>query len=214
MKKGFVSKPEKIAELWPGEFTVGSWHQAVTAIPSPLIVVTGWKSNGKENACLQHASTFIGSEGEYICILSWVRKTGHMYQSLKETKCCVVNFPARDIADQCFKTIKNNGFDVDEITASGLTAEKAESVNAPRIAECFLNIECEYLWEHELSDNNASFVTVALKVVRICMDSDHYEQSELGRYGKTGYLYWADAPRNPDTGEMEEGRFVSLELYK
>jgi len=29
------------------------------------------------------------------------------------------------------------------------TAEKAKTVNAPRIAECFLSIECEFLWERE-----------------------------------------------------------------
>lgn len=32
---------------------------------------------------------------------------------------------------------------------SGLTTEKGVTVNAPRIKECFLNIECDLLWEHE-----------------------------------------------------------------
>jgi hypothetical protein len=44
-------------------------------------------------------------------------------------------------------------------------------------------------------------VTVALKVVNICMDSNHYDQNKLGRYGKTGYLYQIDNPTNPETGE-------------
>jgi hypothetical protein len=33
------------------------------------------------------------------------------------------------------------------------------------------------------------------------MDSDRYDQSKLGRYGKTGYLYQIDNPTNPETGE-------------
>jgi len=37
--------------------------------------------------------------------------------------------------------LENNQFETDEITASGLTVEKAIKVNAPRIKECFLNIE-------------------------------------------------------------------------
>lgn len=213
MKKEFVSKPEKITEQWQGEFEIGSWHDVVCAIPSPLFVVTGWKSNGKENACLQVGSAFNGSGEEFICLISSVFKGGHLYQSLKETGCCVLNFPSRDISDKCFKTIDNNDFDTDEITASGLTAEKAVSVNAPRIAECFLNIECEYLWEHELFPGSSS-VTIALKGVRICMDSDYYDQSKLGRYGKTGYMYWINSPRNPDTGEIEAEGFGALELYK
>jgi len=123
-----------------------------------------------------------------------------MYQSLKDTGVCVLNFPAYDIYDRCIKTIGYNEFETDEITAAGLTAEKAAKVNAPRIKECFLNIECELLWEHELS-KGVNVAIVALKAVNICMDSDRFDQSKLGRYGKTGYLYQIDNPTNPETGE-------------
>ncbi len=68
----------------------------------------------------------------------------------KRDAVCVLNFPSKDIYDRCIKTIGNNEFETDEITASVLTAEKASKVNAPRIKECFLNMECEFLWEHEL----------------------------------------------------------------
>ena len=137
--------------------------------------------------------------------MSAVSKSGHMYQSLKETGVCVLNFPSYDIYDRCIKTIEHNEFETNEITAAGLTAERAVKVNAPRIKECFLNIECEFLWEHELFENTSFFgnqdVTVALKAVNICMDSDRYDQSRLGRYGKTGYLYQIGQPTNPETGE-------------
>ena len=213
MKKEFTTKPETIVEQWPGEFEIGSWHDVVTAIPSPLFVVTGWKSNGKENACLQSGSALCGVGGEYICIINAAHKDGHMYQSIKETGCCVLNFPSRDISDQCFKTIDNNELETDEITASGLTSEKAVSVNAPRIAECFLNVECELLWERELFPGSP-YVTIALKTVRFCMDSDRYDQSKLGRFGKTGYMYFINPLRNPDNGETEEFYFGAIEKYR
>lgn len=215
MKKEFALKPEKMVEQWPGQFNeLGSWHDVVTQMPQPVFVVTGWKSNGKENACLASSSVLVGGGGEFICILGWVKKDGHMYQSLKETGCCVLNFPTREIYDKCYKTIENNGFEIDEITASSLTAEKAVKVNAPRITECFLNVECEYLWERELSPDNPSIAVVAVKAVNICMDSDYYDQSKIGRYGKNGYLYLANAPHNPDTGEIGEAGFAALEIYK
>jgi flavin reductase (DIM6/NTAB) family NADH-FMN oxidoreductase RutF len=200
MKKDFSSRPEKMTEPWC------TWQGFLTAMPSLVFVVTGWKSNGKENACLQSWSAFAGGgNDEFVCILSAVSKEGHMYQSLKETGVCVLNFPSYDIYDRCVKTIGNNEFETDEITAAGLTTEKALKVNAPRIKECFLNIECEFLWEHELFENASFFgshdVTVALKAVNICMDSDRYDQSKLGRYGKTGFLYQIDQPTNPETGE-------------
>ena len=200
MKTEFSARPEKMTEPWC------TWQGFLTAMPSLVFVVTGWKSNGKENACLQSWAAFAGGgKDEFVCILAAVSKNGHMYKSLKETGVCVLNFPSQDIYDRCIKTIGNNGFDTDEITASGLTAEKAVMVNAPRIKECFLNIECEFLWEHDISGNAGFFghreVTVALKAVNISMDNDYFDQSKLGRYGKTGYLYQIDQPTNPQTGE-------------
>jgi len=68
-----------------------------------------------------------------------------------------------------------------------LTAEKAKTVNVPCIPECFLNIECEFLWEHEHFEGSRG-VTVVLRATHICMDSDYYDKNKLGRYGKTGYM--------------------------
>ena len=188
-----------------------SGYDFVTAMPSLVFIVTGWKSNGKENACLQSWSTFAGSGAvNFICIMGKVNKGGHMYQSLKETRVCVLNFPSIDIYDRCIKTIGNNQFETDEITASGLTAEKASKVNAPQIKECFLNIECEFLWEHDLFEGSQE-VAVALKAVSICIDSERYDQSKLGRYGKNGYLYQIDQPDNPETGEITPINHGTLE---
>ena len=199
-------RPEKLAgyetEQYLGACGNMSWYDFVTAMPSLVFVVTGWKLNGKENACLHSWSSFMGSGADnFICVMGKVDKGGHMYQSLKETKVCVLNFPSNDIYDRCVKTIGNNEFEADEITASGLTAEKASKVNAPRIKECFLNIECEFLWDRELFEGSKE-VMVALRAVNICMDSENYDQSKLGRYGKSGYLFYVDQPTNPETGEI------------
>jgi flavin reductase (DIM6/NTAB) family NADH-FMN oxidoreductase RutF len=200
MKKEFSTKPDAITEQWCKDSGGFSWQDFVTAMPSLVFVVTGWKNNGKENACLQSWSTFIGcGTDDFICIMP-VSKGGHMYQSLKETGVCVLNFPSSDVYDRCIKTIGNNQFEADEITAAGLTAEKAAKVNAPRIKECFLNIECEFLWEHELFKEKG--LLAALRAVHICMDSDRCDQSKSGRYGKTGYLYQIHCPINPETGEV------------
>jgi Conserved protein/domain typically associated with flavoprotein oxygenases, DIM6/NTAB family len=213
MKKEFTTKPEKIVEGWPGELSAFSWQDFVTAIPSPLFLITTYKSNGKENACLQSWSTFIGDSGEFICIIGSVSRHGHLYETLIDTKCCVLNFPSRDIYDKCLKTIENNNFENDEITMSGLTSEKAIMVKAPRIKECFLNIECELLWEHEHFENSNS-VTVALKATHICMDSERYDEDKLGRYGKTGYLYNINSQRNPETGDAIPDCLGAVEIYK
>ncbi len=212
MKKEFSKKPDTFKEIWEGEFEGFAWQDFLTAIPSVLFLITSYKANGKENACMQSWSTFVGDKGEFICIIGSVSKRGHLYQTLKETKCCVLNFPSREIFDKCLETIKNNDFNADEITESGLTAEKAISVNAPRIKECFLNIECDYLWEHEHFENSRD-VTIALRAKHICMDIEKCNENYNGRYGKGGYMYNIHSPRNPETGEVTPDCFGAIEKY-
>ncbi len=197
MKKEFDKFPEAFGGQ---EFFGFSWLEYTAAVPSPLVVVTGYKSNGIPNATMQSWCTFTGAEG-YHCVFSSVHKSGHMYCSIKETGCCVVNFPSADILDKCMDTIKNNGFNTDEITASGLTVEPSCRVNAPRIKECFLNMDCELEWERDLTEDGTHAV-ICLKVTGICMDYRRYNNNDLGRYGETGYLYNIRSQRNPETGEV------------
>ncbi len=197
MKKEFDKFPEAFGGQ---EFFGFSWLEYTAAVPSPLVVVTGYKSNGMPNATMQSWCTFTGAEG-YHCVFSSVHKSGHMYCSIKETGCCVVNFPSADILDKCMDTIKNNGFNTDEITASGLTVEPSCRVNAPRIKECFMNMDCELEWERDLTEDGTHAV-ICLKVIGISMDDRRYNNNDLGRYGETGYLYNIRSQRNPETGEV------------
>lgn len=90
------------------------------------------------------------------------------------------------------------GFETDEIAASGLTAEEASAVDAPRIRECFLNLECRYLWEREIAEGSAH-VVLCLEVVNICADEGRLDEAAQGRYGPDGYLYNVHYPVDPET---------------
>jgi len=140
-----------------------SWMDFVTAIPSPLFVVTSYKSNGKPNACLQSWACFSGGSKGFYAILSSVNKAGHLYQTVKEKGEVVLNFPSADIYPLCQQTIANNGYDDDEIVLSGLSAEPASTVNAPRIKERFLSLESSYLWEREITEGSSHVLMVAEK---------------------------------------------------
>lgn len=194
MKKEYSSVPPSMAAMETYGF---SWMDFITAIPSPLFVVTSYKSNGKPNACLQSWACFSGSPRGFYAILSSVSKAGHLYRTVRETGEVVLNFPSSDIYDRCLQTIANNGFDDDEIAQSGLTAEPASTVNAPRIRECFLCLECRYAWERELAEGDDN-VLMCFKVENVCMDEAHLDEGKLGRYGDSGYLYNIHYPVNPE----------------
>jgi len=208
MKKEFSTCPTTIDEKGLYGF---AWQEFVTAIPTPLVLVTSYKDNGKTNATMQSWTTFVSENGFY-CIFASVNKKQHMYKTIKQNKCLVINFPSTDIYMKCQDTIKNNGYNNDEIELSGLTAEKASMVNAPRIKECFLNLECEFVWEKEITPGDDRIV-MCVKVVNICMDEEHYQVDKKGRYGETGYLYNIHSPRNPETGKEEDTYVGIIQKY-
>lgn len=194
MKREYSTIPKSMSEMETYGF---SWMEFVTAIPSPLFVVTTYKSNGKPNACLQSWACFNGSPHGFYAILSSVNKSGHLYQSIRETNEAVINFPSLEFYDKCSDTIANNGFDNDEIALSGLTSEKASIVNAPMIKECFLNLECRYLWEREIIEGS-SHVLMCLEIVNICAEEKYLDEVVHGRYGEEGFLYNIHYPVNPE----------------
>jgi flavin reductase (DIM6/NTAB) family NADH-FMN oxidoreductase RutF len=206
MKREYTAVPPSMAKMETYGF---SWMDFVTAIPAPLFVATSYKANGKPNACLQSWACFGGNEQGFYAILSNVNKAGHLYKTLKERGECVLNFPSVDVYDRCFDTIANNAWEADEISASGLTAEPATKVNAPRIAECFLALECRVLWEKEIFEGGAH-VLVSLEVISVCMDEAHMDEAALGRYGETGYLYNIHYPVNPEKFEGKSHDFIAV----
>lgn len=194
MKKEYQSIPPSMENMQ----TFGaSWMDFITAIPSPLFVVTSYKSNGKENACLQSWSSFSGDQSGFYAVLSSVSKAGHLYQTVQEKGDAVLNFPSADIYTLCMDTVRNNGFADDEITLSGLTAEPAVTVDAPRIRECFLSLEGRLAWERDVATGSGN-VVLCFEITNICMDDTHMDEEQSGRYGEGGYLYNIHYPVNPE----------------
>lgn len=104
MKKEITNCPEKLKEEYGF-----SWMEHVLAIPSPLVTVTTYKKNGLPNATMQSWCTFVGDSGYHV-IFGSVNRNGHMYTSCKETGCCVVNIPSKEVFLKCIATIENNGW--------------------------------------------------------------------------------------------------------
>lgn len=199
MKIELYDKDIKYIDPWPGASGIFPWKELVSSVPSAIFLVTTYKANGKPNACLQSWSTFFSDQRELLCIFGHVQRSGHMYNSLVQTKECVINFPSSEIFDKCLATIKNNGFEDDEITKSGLTVERALTVKAPRIAECFLSLESEFLWEKETFPGSGG-VSVCVRIKHVAMEPEHFDEEKKGRYGRTGYVFNINEPLNPVTG--------------
>ena len=176
-----------------------SWKEFVATVPSPLFLVTTYKSNGLPNACMQSWAAFTSADhGKgFYAILASVNKCGHLYQTLREQQEAVINFMSADYHAACMATIRNNAFEADEIKASGLTAEKASQVNA-----------CRYVWEKEIVPGD-DHVMICLEVLGVHIDEDHLED----RTGEEGLLYNIHYQMNPEH-VMKTGHDYAAVLQK
>jgi flavin reductase (DIM6/NTAB) family NADH-FMN oxidoreductase RutF len=204
MKYDYYSTPDKMKHLEAWGF---NWLEFVTSIPAPMFLVTSYKSNGKANACMQSWASFTtGDRGtRFFVILSSVNKSGHLYRTIIENGCAVVNFMSADFYDNSMETIKNNQFEVDEIVASSLTSVPADKVNAPMIEECFMNLECTFSWEKEIVPND-DHVIVCLEVVNVHIDKEHLDN----RVEENGILYNIHHPINPEKYSGKAHDYVGI----
>lgn len=204
MKYTYYSTPEKMKHLETWGF---SWLEFVTSIPVPMFLVTSYKSNGKANACMQSWASFTtGDNGtRFFALLSSVNKKGHLYKTIMDDKCAVINFMSADLYDSAMKTIRNNQFGVDEIAESGLTSIPADKINAPMVEECFMNLECRFAWEKEIIPGD-DHVIICLEIVNVHIDEEHLDN----RIGENGIIYNIHHPINPEKYNGKAHDYVGI----
>ena len=66
-----------------------------------------------------------------------------------------------------------------------------------------MNVECEYLWEHELLPGKSPVAVIALRVINVSLDSEYFNPAK--RFGKDGFYFLAEGanPINGDTVVFE-----------
>ena len=200
MKHTYYETPENMKGLEAWGF---NWLEFVTSIPTPMFLVTTYKANGKTNACMQSWSSFTTADKgkRFFVLLSSVNKGGHLYQTLLEKGCAVVNFLSVDLYDRAMATIRNNQWEADELSESGLTAVKAEKIDAPMVDESFMNLECKFVWEKEIVPGD-DHVMACLEVVNVHMDEKFLDS----RIEENGIIYNIHHPINPEkfTGKAHD----------
>ena len=73
MKKTYSTLPASIKNM---EMYGFHWMEFVLSIPSPLYIITSYKSNGLSNACMQSWTTFTGGRKGFFAPVFAVRTKG------------------------------------------------------------------------------------------------------------------------------------------
>ena len=169
--------------------------------PVPAVLVSVADSAGNDNlitiawtgtVCSDPAMTYIS-----------VRKERYSHHMLKENKEFVINLVSKEICRAADFCGVRSGRDLDKFEATGLTREKASTVNIPLVKESPVNIECKVtqvipLGSHDLFLAECVAVDVDEKLLdengKLCLNKaklivySHGDYLALGRkLGSFGY---------------------------
>jgi flavin reductase (DIM6/NTAB) family NADH-FMN oxidoreductase RutF len=193
-----IDQPSYLIEDWPGKYDVFSWLEYVVTVPNPVCIVTTRKANGAANANLHAWGFLVGERDHYSSLLALLSHTHTYANILREGEWCV-NFPSVKHYLQCFETIRCNGPDNDEIADAGLTTEPARVVQAPRIAECAIVLECKLDWYRPLYGDSQWHLFVG-RVLHVAMDETAMVVDPDQRVQALGLMYNVRGTVNPLDG--------------
>jgi flavin reductase (DIM6/NTAB) family NADH-FMN oxidoreductase RutF len=108
--------------------------------PGPIVLVSSaWK--GKTNIMtmgwhmvMEFAPSRIGC---------YITNANHSFEMIRRSAECVINIPEAHLLEQVIDVGNSHGAKIDKFKKFGFTAEPAETVGAPLIAECYANFECK-----------------------------------------------------------------------
>lgn len=106
----------------------------------PVVLITT-SHKGTPNIMTQSWHTMMEFEPPLVgCVISG---RNHSFDALKATRECVINIPTVELSKQVVSIGNSSGRKVDKFARTGITAVPASLVQAPLIAECYVNLECK-----------------------------------------------------------------------
>lgn len=192
------NRPSTFKESWPGQYEFFSHFEYACGIPHVLFVVTTLKENGKPNACFHSWSAFSGDEGGFFAIMAGLGSDTHTLNNILRTREFCVNFLGPEYYDACIKTIEGNSDDADEFAVAGFTPEHSTNIEAPRIAQSFLSLECSFESAADLSGKGITSL-VAGRVISIAA-AEGFAKGFDQKYGPNGFMFSIHAPKDFATG--------------
>ncbi|MDD5586398.1 MAG: flavin reductase family protein [Alphaproteobacteria bacterium] len=127
--------------------------------PGPIVLVSSaWKD--KTNIMTLGWYTLMEFSPSLIgCIIS---NRNYSFEMIRQSKQCVINLPARDLAKTVVGIGNCSGEDTDKFRKFRLTPVRGKFVKTPLIKECYANLECK-LYDASLIGKYNFFIFKVLK---------------------------------------------------
>ncbi|MGJ7458700.1 flavin reductase family protein [Halomonas sp. RA08-2] len=122
--------------------------------PGPIVLVSSAWEGCRNVMTLGWHTVMAFSPSLLGCVISSGTQSHELVRRSGE---CVINLPTTALTDQVIGCGNTSGAEIDKFTRFGLTAQPAERVNAPLIAECHAHFEC-HLVDDSLVDRYDFFI--------------------------------------------------------
>lgn len=152
--------------------------------PGPVVLL-GTARDGRPNLMAMSWHTMLEFEPPQLgCVVS---DRNHSYASLVGSGLCTINIPTAELAEQVVGVGNCSGADTDKFARFGLSAVPARAVDAPRVRECYAQLECRVIDDSMV----ARYGLFVLEVVRAWVDRGIAEPRTIhhegwGRFGVLG----------------------------
>ncbi len=137
--------------------------------PTPVFLVGSYDVDGVANIMNAAWGGICSSEPASIAVS--VRQQRHTFDNIQLQKAFTINIPNTDQAAEADYFGIVSGRDGNKLSASGLSVERAEYVNAPILCECPLVLECRLITAHALGAHTQFIGEIMdVKVEEECLD--------------------------------------------
>jgi len=123
--------------------------------------------------------------------------TKHTHDNVLEVKECVVNIPNYDMLYQMNLAAHMYPKGVDEFAKSGLTKQESITVKPPRVAECFVQMECEVkdVIVTGLNGGAGNLVVCEVKMIhineKVLNEEGDIDPNKMNYIARMGKQFWA-----------------------
>ena len=149
--------------------------------PGPVVLVTT-AAGGRANIMAMSWHTMMEFEPPLVgCVISG---RNHSFGLLRTSRECVINIPTFDLARKVVQCGNTSGRRVDKFKRFGLTPVASSQVGAPRIEECYANLECR-ISDARWVDRYNMFV---LEVVKAWIDPSVKRPKTIHHAGRGAFV--------------------------
>ena len=167
-----------------------SWKAGTMLAPVPAVMVTCQTKNSKANIITIGWTGTICSEPPMVSIS--VRPSRYSYKLIKESGEFVINIPTKKLAKETDLCGVISGSKFDKFHETGLTPAKSNTITAPIISECPINLECKVRQEIPLGSHNMFLAEItSVQVTKDFIDNDGKfltEKANLLGYAHGAYV--------------------------